>query len=364
MANQEHKSQRTEQPTAKRLDKAREKGQVARSKEVPAVFVLAAFLIFAEFLGPGWMDRLQRLLVQFLSSPGPADLNITSGAELMRSAVISASVLLALPLSFLLTAGVTGNVIQGRPVLTLEPLKPDFSKINPFKGIKKVFALKQWVELLKGVLKMTLFGAVAYNAVRAVLAESPASSPGIEGVLTTLFSLAGTVILRVTLVAAGLALLDWLFRAYDHTRSLKMSKKEIKDEHKESQGDPIVRARIRQRQMAMARSRMMADVPKATVVVTNPTHYAVALQYKPGEIAAPKVLAKGRAMIAAKIREVAAAHGVPILPDPPLARALYKSVPVGAEIPAALFRAVAEVLALVLRRDRRGARSQRPRQRT
>jgi flagellar biosynthetic protein FlhB len=163
----------------------------------------------------------------------------------------------------------------------------------------------------------------------------------------------------VTILAACLGVLDYMFRRYDHTRSLRMTKREIRDERKDLEGDPLIRARIRSKQLALARSRMMSDVPKATVVVTNPTHFAVALRYVPGETEVPKVLAKGRERVAARIRELALEHRIPIVSDPPLARALYKSVPVGREIPQALFRAVAEVLALVLNRRKRPAREAR-----
>jgi len=350
VAGHEHKSQKTEQPTARRLKKARDKGQVARSKEVPAVLNLVAFLVFAHFAGPRWLDRLQEFMIAFFSAPGPDDFNPDSVRDLLESAVVSTGSLLALPLGMLVSAGLVGNLIQGPPAFTFEPLKPTWDRLNPVKGIKKVVALKQWIEVIKGVLKMTLYAAVAYSAVLDVLVNNRASSPGIEGVLSTLFTLAGTVILRVSVVAGALAILDWLFRIYDHQRGLKMSKREIKDEHKETQGDPVIRARIRQKQMALARSRMMADVANATIVITNPTHYAVALRYAPGELSAPQLLAKGRAKVAARIREIAQQHGIPIVSDPPLARMLYKDVPIGTEIPFALFRAVAEVLALVLHR--------------
>jgi len=356
MAEQEHKSQRTEQPTARRLEKARKKGQVARTKEIPSVLSLLGFLAFAHFMGRDWLNEVQDLMIASLSTPGPPDLNPATAVTVVNAAVSSTGSLLLFPLGVLMVAAIAGNLVQGPPALTFEPLKPSWDRLNPVKGIKKIVALKQWVEMLKGVLKMTLFGAVAYSAVIDTLSSSRASSPGIEGVLSQLFMLAGSVILRVSIVAGGLAVFDWLFRIYDHKRGLKMSKREIKDEHKETQGDPVVRSRIRQKQMALARSRMMADVANATVVITNPTHYAVALQYAPGEFDAPRVLAKGRAKLAARIREAAQKHGVQIVSDPPLARALYKAAPVGALIPPALFRAVAEVLALVMAGRNRGPR--------
>ena len=206
--------------------------------------------------------------------------------------------------------------------MTLKPLKPKLSKIDPVKGFKKVFSLGKLSELIRTIIKLVLFTSVAYMA-----------------------------------LAALIAVLDVMFQRWNYVRGLKMTKKEVKDERRETDGDPQVKLKIRQKQLAMARSRMMAEVPEATVVVTNPTHFAVALKFTPGEMEVPKLVAKGRAKLALRIREIATAHGVPIVHNPPLARALYRSVPLGAEIPAALFRAVAEVLALVLRpRSRRGNR--------
>jgi flagellar biosynthetic protein FlhB len=239
-------------------------------------------------------------------------------------------------------------------------LKPNWSRLDPVQNLGRVFSLRPWVDVLKVVVKTLLYGAVAYTAARDAILSSSEGAPGAEGTLGALLALAGTVVFRVTVLAAVLAVLDWLFRRYDHVRSLMMSKKEIRDEYKELEGDPLMRSRMRSKQLSLARSRMMADVHKATVVVTNPTRFAVALRYEPGDSEVPKVLAKGRAKLAERIREIAIANGIPIVSDPPLARALYKSVPLGAEIPVALYRAVAEVLALILHRRGRGRRAAAP----
>jgi flagellar biosynthetic protein FlhB len=349
---QEPRSQRTERPTAKRLKKAREQGQVPRSREVPGAMVLAGFLLFAHVLGPGWLDRLEAMLVTFLGSAATIERFDANLIALFNSATAATGMLLAAPLGVLALAGVAGNLIQGGPAFTTHPLKPRFDKLNPIQGLKRVLSLRQWVEVLKSVLKMALYGAVAYTAARDVVLYEPVGSPGPEGTFQMLAGLTGAVLARGTVLAAVLALLDYLFRRYDHTRQLRMTKRQVKDEYKETEGDPMIRARIRQKQMALARSRMMADVPRATVVVTNPDHFAVALRYVPGETDAPQLLAKGRARLAEKIREIAREHRIPIVSDPPLARALYRSVAVGAQIPPGFFRAVAEVLALVLSRRR------------
>ena len=349
----EDRSQKTEKPTAHRLQKAREKGQVARSAEIPGVLVLAGFLIFCRVAGAAWLDRMEALVVGSLGRLVVPDLTPSSLLDIFRATASSAGSLLLPPLGVLAAAGIAGNVLQGPPPLTLEPLKPKFGRLDPVKNLGRVFSMRQWVEVAKVLVKTALYGAVAFTAARDAILSSPEGAPGAEGTLRVLLRLGGTVVFRVTILAAGLAVLDWLFRRYDHVHSLMMSKKEIRDEYKEMEGDPLIRSRMRSKQLALARSRMMSDVPKATVVVTNPTHFAVALRYEPGETEVPKLLAKGRAKLAERIREIAAAHGIPIVSDPPLARAIYKSVPLGAEIPVALYRSVAEVLALILHRKGR-----------
>lgn len=349
----ESRSERTEKPTPRRLQKAREKGQVARSAEIPGVLVLAGFLIFCRVAGAGWLERMEGYFAASLAGLAIPDLTSESLLAVFRSTASATGALLLPPLGVLAAAGIAGNVLQGPPPLTLEPLKPNWSRLDPVKNLGRLFSLRSWVEVLKVVAKTALYGAVAFTAARDAILSSSEGAPGAEGTLLALLRLAGTVIYRVTILAAVLAALDWMFRRYDHVRSLMMSKKEIRDEYKEMEGDPLIRSRMRSKQLALARSRMMADVPKATVVVTNPTRFAVALRYEPGEADVPRVLAKGRAKLAERIREIALAHGIPIVSDPPLARALYKSVPLGAEIPVALYRAVAEVLALILRRKGR-----------
>lgn len=315
--------------------------------------MLVAFLIFTRLAGASWLVRLEAMIASVISVPASAELSAAGLLAVTGGALVTTAWLLAAPLGVMTVAGLAGNLVQGPLTWSAKPLQPKFKKLNPVQGIKKVFSLRQLVEVLKGVIKMALFGAVAFTAVRDVFTKNPVGAPGAEGTLSTIFFLIGSVVLRVTIVAAGLALLDYLFRRYDHTRNLMMSKREIREEFKEREGDPLTRARIREKQRALARSRMMADVPRATVVITNPTHYAVALRYVPGELDAPKLLAKGTDRLAARIREIATEHSVPIISDPPLARALYRNVPLNAEIPETLFRAVAEVLALVMTPDRR-----------
>ncbi len=354
---QEDKSQRTEEPTARRLEKAREEGRVPRSNEIPGMLALALFLLYGLVFGGSWMDSMRGFLVGSFSGAHRFD-GTDAGLQIVfTTTAMTLLSLLAAPLALMVAAGIGGNFVQSRPVFTVKPFKPDLSKVNPFKGIKKVFALSKLVEGLKAFIKMVLYSIVAFTAIRDVFKSGLLGAPGPGGTLEALFLLCGKVFFRIVLLAAALALLDYLFKRYDFKRGMRMTKKEIRDERKETEGDPTVRAKVRSKQMSLARSRMMADVERATVVVTNPTHIAVALRYVPGETEVPQLLAKGRAKLAARIREIAGRHRIPVVSDPPLARMLYRSVPVGGFIPYELFRAVAEVLALVLQRDgRRGPR--------
>jgi flagellar biosynthetic protein FlhB len=353
------RGQRTEKPTPRRLERARSEGNVPRSRELPSALALLGFILFCHVSGGAWLARLESLVAGSLAHLAQPELDEARLASLASTLALACGALLVVPLGFLGVAGVAGGLVQGPPPLSLHPLRPDLSRVNPLRGLGKAFRLRSWIEMLKVALKMVLFTAVAASAVRDALIEGLPARPGAAGVLAALVAVGGKVMLRVALVGLGVAALDLLFTRFEHRRQLRMTKQEVKDERRETEGDPLVRARQRSKQMALARSRMMADVPKATVVVTNPTEYAVALRYQPGEVEVPRVLAKGRGKIAERIRAISVEHRIPIVEDPPLARALYRSVPVGGFIPAQLFRAVAEVRALVLRRPARVERSRR-----
>jgi len=343
---------KTEQPTPRRLSRAREEGNVPRSKELSGALVLFALVAFGHLLGAEWLARIAALFrwtFAATASPEISDARLNTIAWTTASAT---AMLLVAPIGAVLVAGVGGHLVQGPPPLTLEPLKLDPSKLNPVSGLEKMFRMKAGIETLKVLFKMLLFTSVSVGTVRTTLRDGLETTPGVDGVLLGIFTLSGKVILRVAFVALALAIFDLLFTRFDYLRGLRMTKQEVKDERKEQDGDPLVKARIRSKQMALARSRMMADVPRATVVVTNPTHFAVALRYVPGDTDVPQVVARGRGRIAERIREIALEHRIPIISDPPLARALYRAVEVGRFVPASLFRAVAEVLALVLRRER------------
>lgn len=343
------KGDKTEQATGKKLQDARDDGNVPRTPELSQVFVMGAFLIFCHLFGPGWLDLLRSLMASRLSDLAMGELTPGLWMSQLRGLMAVSAQLIFLPIGMMAVASVSGHLVQGAPLFTLKPLKPKFSKVNPLKGIKKVFKLRSLVNLAKALLKTSLFTLVAILAVKDAFRDGLPGAPGAEGTFLALFTILGKVIMRIVLLWLLLALIDLLYSRYQYFRDLMMSKQEVKDERKQQDGDPQVKARIKSKQYEAARARMMADVPSASVVITNPTHYAVAIRYVPGETEVPKLLAKGRGLIAKKIREIAAEHRVPIISDPPLARALYRSVPVGSYIPEALYRAVAEILAVVMR---------------
>jgi flagellar biosynthetic protein FlhB len=354
------RGEKTEQPTAKRLKKAREEGKVPRTEELSSMLVLVAFLVFGMLLGSAWMGKLTGIFRAAIESCHLHELTRAEMIVVVGSFLMSTAVLIAGPILSMMGAGLVGKMVQGRPPSTLKPLKPDFTRFNPAKGFKKIFSVGKLVETLKILLKLVLYTVVSYAAAKHVILDSMVGSPSAGGTVAAFIAVAKQMFIGVAILAAFIAVVDLFFQRWNHKRGLKMTKKEVKDERKELEGDPQVKVKIRQKQLSYIRSRMMADVPDSTVVVTNPTHIAVALKFVPGEMEVPKVLAKGRAKLAEKIKSIAREHNVPIIEDPPLARALFKAVEVGSEIPAALFRAVAEVLAMVLRR-KHAARPGEPR---
>ena len=339
--------EKTEAPSSKRLSEARDEGQVPHSKE------LSTFLVLIAGVGSLWMfgqwiaQRTQGLLRKGLTLERTAAFDpqamLTALLDNAVSALIAGSPILALTVF----AALVARFAIGGWNFTTKPLAPDLTKLSPLRGITRMFSKDSLVELLKAVLKTAVVGGIAWWAVSherdAIFAL--ASTPLDVGMVT----IARVLLMATMLILLGLALIaaiDVPWQLWHYTEQLKMSREELKQEAKDAEGDPHIKARIRGAQRAMARKRMMAEVPKADVVVTNPTHYAVALAYKSG-MRAPRVLAKGAGQVAGRIREIGSEHGVPIVEAPPLARALHRHSDIDQEIPTPLYAAVAEVLAYV-----------------
>lgn len=349
--------EKTEDPTPQRLAKAREEGQIPRSRELTSVLLLlmgwGLLLLGGERLAHQLLALLQQgLQIERASAFDPQQMLLQAGA-LLKLALLA---MLPLAAGLTLTA-LCAPTLLGGVTLSAKAIRVDVKRLSPLKGLKRMLSAQTLSELLKGVLKVTL-AAVACGVF--LLANKNAFihllwQPLGSGVHDGLRLLARCLLL-VVLAAIPMVGYDIFWQLVSHLKKLRMSRQEIRDEFKQSEGDPHVKGRIRQIQRNAARSRMMADVPKADVIVNNPTHYSVALAYSEDRMAAPVVLAKGAGEIALRIREMASAHAIPMLEAPPLARALYRHCEIGEAIPASLYTAVAEVLAWVysLRRWRKG----------
>ncbi|WP_239954711.1 flagellar biosynthesis protein FlhB [Pantoea sp. Z09] len=352
---EESDEDKTESPTAHRLEKAREEGQIPRSRELTSVLMLLAGLMTL-WLGGSLMARR---LAAMVASGLRFDHSMVNDSKLIIghiSGLIGQAVMALLPLmAGLVMVAIAAPMLLGGLVISGKSIKVDFKKLNPLPGFARMFAAQAWTELFKGILKAVLVGSVGgwyiwshWPEMLRLISQSPSNAlmHGLEMIAAC-----------CALVVLGLIPMvgyDVFWQLYSYYKKLRMSRQEIRDEFKQQEGDPHVKGRIRQAMRAAARRRMMADVPKADVIVTNPTHYSVALQYNE-KMSAPKVVAKGAGDVALKIRELAAEHRIPLLEAPPLARALYRHTEIGQQIPGALYAAVAEVLAWVwqLRRWKR-----------
>lgn len=341
--------EKTEDPTLKKRRQAREKGQVAQSREIPSVLVLIGALgVFS--LGGSWMFSKLLDLVSNLFK-GSASFNWTiENLTLLGWQLLGQAMQFMAPLVVLIMVlGVVANVGQVGFLITSEPLTPNFTKLDPISGFKRLFSMRSVIELIKSLFKIIFVGWVVFSTFRKKIDVIPVL---IQTEVPEILSFIGDVAFRIILVACIalglLAVLDFIYQRWQHEKDLRMTKQEVKDEHKQAEGDPKVKARIRSAQREMARRRMMESVPKATVVITNPTHLAIALKFE-SDYHAPVVVAKGSGFLAEKIRTLAKENDVPIVEQKPLAQALFKTVEIGHYIPAELYRAVAEVLAYVYR---------------
>ncbi len=350
MAEEQDDSQKTEEPTQRKLDEARRKGQVATSQEVKHGFVLLGGLIAVAALAPLATAKMAERMGAFLGRLETVPTDGRSLVDLVASATGELAMILLLPFIVFVTMAIAGSLVQHGPLLSAEALKPKLEKISPLKGLKRQFSIKAVAEFLKGIAKIAVVGAVAAMVVWPELdrLELIAGMP-MAAVLGQVWLMAVKMMIAVLSVVAVIAGLDFLLQRYQHQRQQRMTKQEVKDEFKQTEGDPTVKARLKQIRMDRARRRMMAAVPEADVVITNPTHFAVAMAYKPDTMDAPKVVAKGADEIARRIREVARAHDVALVENPPLARALYDAVEIDQSIPPEHYKAVAEVISYVFR---------------
>ena len=343
--------ERTEKGTGKRRSEARKRGQVANSREIPATLILLAALGVFHFAGAQVFEQCAALVSGIFRNLHTIRLGTITAVSALAADLFQTVILILLPffVSFLV-AGLVGNVAQIGFEIHGEALGLKFSKMNPIAGIKRIFSLRGLVELAKSVLKILFIGAIAGSVVSGYLKEFPALVRwDLGGLWSFTADVTFKIIFYVFLAMLVLSALDYLYQRWQYEESLKMTKQEVTDEHKQSEGDPKVKSRIRSLQRQTAYHRMMAEVPKADVVITNPTHLAIALRFASDEMPAPRVVAKGAGTIAERIRETAREHNVPIVENKPLAQTLFKMTELGDYIPVELYRAVAEVLAYVYR---------------
>jgi len=348
MAEETPFGERTEAPTQKRREDFRKRGQVAQSREVHTAAIFTLLLCFWFFYAPLFFDRLTGLIARLWRGSGLLTLTPNSLAFLFRAVTGELGLLLAPLFLVTLAVGVLGTFVQIGWLFTWQPLQPDFGKLDPVKGFGRFFSKRSLVELVKSLLKVLLVGWVAARTVQGRFAEILLlGMADLPEILRFLAVTAALVLFKVSGVMIFLALIDYGFVRWEMEEKMKMTRQELKEEMRETEGDPHIKSKIRTIQQEMARKRMMAAVPEADVVVTNPTHLAVALRYDRERMAAPMVVAKGRDLVAQRIKEIAREHQVPVIENPPVARLLHNKVEIGGIIPEELFRAVAEILAHV-----------------
>lgn len=345
--------ERTEKPTGKRLSEARSRGQVARSPEVNSTLVLLGSFATLAIAAPAMWTTLSETFHDTIVRTANPDLTTTTVPGLMNGWMHTVAGLLLPLFAVAAVAGVTANVIQNKPGLMLSGIKPDFKKLSPVPGLKRMVGPEALIELGKTLFKVAVVGTVGFLVIWPELPTLMHMDQMSTGEMATYAGgLISRLVFAIILILVPLAAADLMLSKRRHIKSLMMSKQEVKEEARQQDIAPEVKAAIKRRARDMARKRMLGDVPTADVIVTNPTHYAVALRYGK-DVAAPRVVAKGADLLALRIREIAEEHEITIVENPPLARALYRQVEVGQDIPAEYFGAVAEVLAFVYRTSRR-----------
>ncbi len=355
MAENENGQEKTEQPSAKRLEESIEKGDVPKSQELNSVAVIIAVLLVFKYYSGFMGKNLQEMMGYFYQNSSLITVNATTVPQIMELALTAfAGVVGPVMLGIILFA-VISNVGQIGFIFASKALIPDFKKVSPMAGFKKMFSTRSLVELAKGILKIIIIASIGYFVVSSHFDDFLILS---HRSILQISELLSDVILEMTfkvvIALFVMAVADFAYQKYEHLQKLKMTKDEAKDETKQSEGDPKLKGKIKAKQQEIARQRMMTDVPTATVVVTNPTHFAVALKYDPLDKSdAPKIVAKGKNLIAQKIKEIASQHDVPIIENKPLARSLFASCEIGSEIPMALYQTVAEILSEVFRSNQK-----------
>ncbi len=349
MADQPDKSEQTEDPTQKKLDDAHKKGDVAKSQEVTTWFMLLGSALLFAIMAPITGAALTQELKLVMANADRYDVTTNGFAQFMNTLAGTVLVTVLVPLGLMALFAIAANLVQHRPVWSVDPITPKLSKISPIAGFQRLFSTEALVNFGKGLAKISIVGAAVFFAVWSERDQlDTLMTVDIHLILADFQALGIKIFIAVLAIVTVIAIADFMYQRHRWWEKQKMTVKEVRDEHKNMEGDPQIKSRIRQIRAEKSRKRMMAQVPTASVVITNPTHYAVALKYEK-DMAAPVCVAKGVDALALRIRGVATEHDIPIVENPPLARALYASVDVDDTIPAEHFKAVAQVIGFVMR---------------
>ena len=347
---------RTEEPTQRKLEQAREKGDVVKTPDLASLASLGAAAAVTIMAGGGLARQMTRDLMPFIAKPETMNLQGGGGTEVARHAIMACLPMLVAVMFAAAVAGTAANLLQTGLMFTPNKLAPDLSRVSPVSGLKRLFGIDGLMQFVKSLLKVMLIAVVAWwvlaphwKELEGLVTQEPVA------MLPFCLNILKRLVFATTALLVAIAAGDWLWQRQRFMARMRMSREELKEEFRQSEGDPHIKARQKQIRNERARRRMIQAVPTATMVVMNPTHYAVALKYEAGETAAPMCVAKGMDSLALKIREVAEAAGVPVIEDPPLARALYATVEVDDMIPPAHYEAVAKLIGFILNAGRRVA---------
>lgn len=349
--NDQDDASKTEDPSAKKLEEGRERGQVAQSRDLSTWVVLLAATLLIGTATPTLFTNMTGYLKVFLEQAGQMPQGIGGISSILSDLFFTSFKFTAVFFVVLAFAAIIGPILQVGPMIAPNVLKPDFSKISIFKGAKRLLSIRTVVEFIKGLLKMSAIGAVGFSLVMPYLdgiEHSITISP--MDMLTEMESLSIRMLIGILIVLLAISLADFLFQRWEFMKQMRMTKQELKDEYKQTEGDPYIKGKLKQLRMEKARQRMMQNVPKADVIITNPTHFSIALKYDPETSEAPIVIAKGVDEVAMRIREIAKEHDIILFENPPLARTLYDTVDIDEQIPEDLYKAVAEIISFVYKK--------------
>ncbi|MFV0626778.1 MAG: flagellar biosynthesis protein FlhB [Alphaproteobacteria bacterium] len=349
VAEDDDESSKTEDPSERKLEKAKEEGDVAISQEAKNFVMLLGILFVVWLIIPMLLRWFYNLNIKFIEAPESYTINLKTFHLLFKNAVINFFKIMAIPFGIFIIFGVFASVMQTGFIFAPKKIEFKWEKLNFIKELPKLITMRKIVESIKGILKIIVVAFIGIHVIRPYLGKAELL-PTMEtmGILSFIHKIVVLLIFTMAIAVFVLAIADFLYQKFSHLKKMRMTKQEVKEEYKQSEGDPLVKSKIRQIRHERARQRMMDNVPKASVIITNPTHYAIALEYNMDTMEAPKVVAKGVDHLALRIRAVAEENDVPIVENPPLARALFASVDIDEYVPSEHFKAVAEVIGYVM----------------